>query len=101
MHGRWRNEAARARSESAHAGWWWWVHRGLGRDKVAVGRDRGWGLRPGNGTLKVLAGAGTTALAASSTSAATAAGAAATTSVVVAAVRAGNPEELGLGLAPI
>lgn len=105
VHGRWRwrDEAARAGSEtSAHVWWWWWVHRRLGRDKVAVGRDRGWGLRPGNGTLKVLAGAGTTTLAASSASAATAAAAAAAaTSVVVAAVGAGNPVELGLGLAPV
>jgi hypothetical protein len=103
VHGRWRwrDEAARAGSETSAHVRRWWVHRGLGRDKVAVGRDRGGGLRPGNGTLKVLAGAGTTALAASSASAATAAGTAATTSVVVAAVGAGNPVELGVRLAPV
>lgn len=98
---RWRDEAARAGSEATAHVWWWWVDRRLGRDKVAVGRDRGWGLRPGNGTLKVLAGAGTTALAASSAPAATAAGAAAATSVIIAAVGAGNPVELGVGLAPV
>lgn len=101
----WRHEAAGAGAEaSAHVHGWWWVHRRLGRDKVAVGRDRGWGLRPGNGTIKVLAGAGATALAAPSASAAAAtatAAAAATTCVVVAAMGAGHPIELGIRLSPV